>query len=543
MPSDTDVSPIPGPSPEIASPVVTETQAQTSSFWPGLLLAVIAIASIGAWLSIHEWYGLLENRANNHFSFEKIPGGFDSSILRQTLAMFLVISAAYATAIILLQFVSRLSILGRLGLLALVAIPAAINVMLYPVGALDVFNYMIEIKLAFHYDENPYIATFANYRPDSYAGPAFLTDVKLFYGPAWLIFTAIPALISGFDDFIHTLIALKIFNALLIAATAVVIGWHHRRSPLMWLAVAMFAANPLVLFEGIANGHNDVLITVFLVGAVVALQHRSPLAGPLLALATLVKLYSGALLPIFIVVALKEHWGWKRIATTVALTAVTVVAVCAPYWGEGELVNGLISGLEESQEMDHVSPLSLARQYAQNEEAHARADTEFALSRPSFEIVPQEIQDNISRRFTIAFVVGMLALAAAVWRGRPVPLAAAETLLLLFLCMTNLYGWYLIPVIALLALHPDRLSRIYVVIASTLGLAYYPMFIYGHYNSGWTRFRIHQFLALFLTAPIVLYLAARLVTWRLPLATGSHAREDDPGTTRSLTSAQPTPQS
>jgi hypothetical protein len=84
--------------------------------------------------------------------------------------------------------------------------------------------------------------------------------------------------------------------------------------------------------------------------------------------------------------------------------------------------------------------------------------------------------------------------------------------------MTNLYGWYLIPVIALLALHPDRLSRIYVVIASTLGLAYYPMFIYGHYNSGWTRFRIHQFLALFLTAPIVLYLAARLVTWRLPLA-------------------------
>ena len=527
MPSDTDVPSTPGNPPEPTATPAPEPPSRTLGFWSGVILAAIAMVTTGAWLSLHRWYGLLENRANNHFSFEKIPGGFDSPTLRQTLALFLLISAAYAAAILLLQFVPRLSWFGRIGLLAIVVIPAAINVMLYPVGALDVFNYMIELKLTFHYDKNPYIATFANYRPDSYAGPAFLTDVKLFYGPAWLIFTAIPALIAGFDDFIHTLIALKVFNALLIAATALVIGWHHRRSRLMWLAVAMFAANPLVLVEGIANGHNDVLITVFLVAAVVALQHRSPLAGPLLALATLVKLYSGALLPIFIVVALRERWGWKRIVLTVALTAATVVAVCAPYWGEGELVDGLINGLEESQEMDHVSPLSLARQYAQHEEAHARADTEFALSRPSFEIVPQSVQDNISQGFTVAFVIGMLALAAAVWKGRPAPLAAAETLLLLFLCMTNLYGWYLIPIIALLALHPDRLSRIYVVIASTLGLVYYPMFIYGHYNSGWTRFRIHQFLALFLTAPIVLYLVARVATWRLPLAT----RDTSPATT------------
>lgn len=531
MPSDTDVPSLSATPPEPTESPRAEPPFPSFNFWSGIILAIIAIISTGAWLALHDWYGLLENRANNHFSFEKIPGGFDSSTLRQTLALFLLISAAYATTLILLEVVPRLSIVGRLGLLAIVAIPAAINVMLYPVGALDVFNYMIEIKLAFHYDENPYIATFVNYRTDSYAGPAFLVDVKLFYGPAWLIFTAIPAVIAGFDDFIHTLIALKIFNALLIGATAAVIGWHHRRSPLMWLAVGMFAANPLVLFEGIANGHNDVLITVFMVAAVVALQHRSPFAGPLLALATLVKLYSGALLPIFIVVALRERWGWKRISLTVALTAVTVVAVCAPYWGDGELVDGLIAGLEESQEMDHVSPLSLARQYAQHEEAHARADTEFALSRPSFEIVPQDVQDTISQRFTIAFVIGMLALAFAVWKGRPAPLAAAETLLLLFLCMTNLYGWYLIPIIALLALHPDRLSRVYVVIASTLGLVYYPMFIFGHYNSGWTRFRIHQFLSLFLAAPIVLYLLARLATWRLPLA----ASETSPATTSKTT--------
>ena len=87
-------------------------------------------------------------------------------------------------------------------------------------------------------------------------------------------------------------------------------------------------------------------------------------------------------------------------------------------------------------------------------------------------------------------------------------------MLLLFLCLTNLYPWYLIPVFALMAMRPDRLARVYVVVATTLGLAYYPMFVFGHYNSGWSRFHIHQFLAIFLVGPILIYGFARIVTWR-----------------------------
>ena len=61
----------------------------------------------------------------------------------------------------------------------------------------------------------------------------------------------------------------------------------------------------------------------------VALQRKSPLAGPLLALSALVKLYTVALAPIFVVVALKGRWGWRNVATTIALTAVAVVVTCA----------------------------------------------------------------------------------------------------------------------------------------------------------------------------------------------------------------------
>ena len=477
-------------------------------------LIASAIVSTLTWLKIKTWWGLFENRDRIHLSFERADNGFESHALQQTLQAFVLLAVIYGTVVALLATRRSLNTWAKLGILGLVIGPSIGALLIYPVGALDVFNYMIELKLAYHYDKNPYLVTFRDYVPDSYAGPAFLTDVKLFYGPAWLILTGIPARIAGFYDYIDTLIALKIFNALLIGASGLIVAWAAGVRQKRWLALAMFAANPLVLFEGVTNGHNDVLLTIFVAGAMVALQRRSPLAGPLLALSALVKLYTAALIPIFIVVALKGRWGWRRIGLTVVLTAASVLIFSAPYWGDGELVTGLRAGLEESQEMDHVSPLSLARQYAQQVEAENYQSPVFALSRPSFEIVPQQVQDQIDTWFTTAFVICTLGLAAAVWFGRPPELAAAETLLVLFLLMTNLYPWYLIPVIALLAMRPDRWSRWYVIVGTLAGLVYYPMFVYGHYNSGWSRFQIHQFLAIFLVGPIVLYLLARLVTWR-----------------------------
>ena len=87
----------------------------------------------------------------------------------------------------------------------------------------------------------------------------------------------------------------------------------------------------------------------------------------------------------------------------------------------------------------------------------------------------------------------------------PVEPAAALTLLMLILFGTNFYAWYLIPVFALIALRIDRVGLLYVSIATTAGLAYYPMYVYAHFSTGWYRFQVHQFLALFLTVPAMLY--------------------------------------
>lgn len=479
--------------------------------WAWQLVALLAIVSIGGWLELHRWYALLDNWNNIHFSFEKIRGGFDSSIMHRTAVVFLLLGVAFGAIILILQSSNSVSRLVQCGLAVLVAGSFIVNVLLYPVGALDVFNYMIELKLAFHYDANPYLVTFSDFTNDPFAKHAFLVDVRLFYGPVWLLLMWIPTAISGFTDITRTLVAVKIFNVALVLVTAALIAWHQHDPRHKWVAATLFMASPLVLFEGVANAHNDVLLTLFIVGAMVALRRRSPLAGPLLALAALVKLYAVALGPIFLVVMLKERWGWKRTGRAVVLSIAAVTIVCAPYWSDGGLVEGFRSGLEESQKMDHVSILSLAKQYVQDQEAQSRPDTAYARSRPTFEIVPAETLDALELGFSIACALLILLIAASVSKGRPPELAAAESLLVVYLLMTNLYPWYLIPVFGLLALHPDLLSRIFVIGTTTLGLFYYPMFVYGFYNSGWTRFHIHLFLSLFLTIPILFYLIARVI--------------------------------
>src|SRR5215213_5008867 len=275
------------------------------------LLVLVAAAS---WSLFARWYSLLANETNTHFAFEKIPGGFASPILRGTLLLFVMMGAIYAGGYFLISRQERVSSGARFAIVAMVCLPAIANLFVYPVGALDVFNYMVELKLAYGYGENPYLVTFAGHREDPFALPAFLVNIPLFYGPVWLIAYGLPVAVAGFGTIMGLLGALRLFNLGLLALTAVLIYRSHEDDHRGWLGIYLFLANPLVLFEGIGNAHNDVLMTLFLVAALVTFRRKSVLAGPLLALSALVKVFTIALAPLFLAVTLRGRWGWRQLA-------------------------------------------------------------------------------------------------------------------------------------------------------------------------------------------------------------------------------------
>ena len=496
----------------LSAPTADE-QEQAGGRRDGALVLLLGLAVCLCWLVLVRWYSLLEHRSNTHFAFEKVPGRFESPTLRWTLLLFVALAFLYFAGYLLLRRSSTRSWFTRLGALVLVLGPGIANVFIYPVGALDAFNYLIELKLAFHFDQNPYLITFAGYRDDPFALPAFLVDVPLFYGPAWLLGSWPPTALAGFGDVVQLLLALKVWNWILLALIALAIYRYRGASKQGLLAAHLFLANPLILFEGIANAHNDVLMTLFLIGALLALQHRSPLAWPLLALSVLVKFFTAALAPLFVVAALREKWGVRRIAMAAVLTLAVVGATLAPFWAGGAMLDGLQRGTVISQRMDHASVVSLAQQYAAQVRA---ADVEnpwlsaIVQSYTPDRILSDEEKAPLQRVFTGIFALAALLIVGGVARGRELEGAVLTTLMLFALLMTNLYPWYLIPIFAVLALKPDRLRLSYLFVATGLGLAYYPMYVYAHFDTVWPIFQVHLFLALFVTLPMVAFLTAHV---------------------------------
>ena len=492
------------------------------------VLWLLVLVSAAGWSLFAWWYSLPANETNTHFAFEKIPGGFASPILQGTLLLFLTLGAIYAGGYLLISRQERLSPGARIAIVAMICLPAIANLFVYPVGALDVFNYMIELKLAYGYGENPYLVTFAGYRDDPFALPAFLVDVPLFYGPVWLIAYGVPVAMVGFETIIGLLGALKLFNLGLLALTGLVIYRSHADDRAGWLGVYLFLANPLVLFEAVGNAHNDVLMTLFLVAALVAFRRKSVVAGPMFALSALVKLFTVVLAPLLLAVMLRDRWGWRRLALAGSLALVVVVASVTPFWANGAMIDGLREGTAKSQEMNHVSVLSLAQQAVSTRSVSSGLAPLFAIGSgspssisgesstvPTWQtrtvsgLPPVETRKAlVARVCTAVFVVLALGIAVAVARGRVMEAGVVSTLMLFSLLVTNLYPWYLIPIVASVALWQNRRGLAYIFVGTTLGLAYYPAYVYARFGSDWGEFNIHLFLALFLTVPMLIYLIA-----------------------------------
>ena len=122
--------------------------------------------------------------------------------------------------------------------------------------------------------------------------------------------------------------------------------------------------------------------------------------------------------------------------------------------------------------------------------------------------------------FSGFFVVLSIPVLWGVRKGIAPARAALALYLLFLLFVTLLYPWYLIPAIAVIGITATRLELGYMAMATTLGLLYYPFYVWAHFASGLSLFHRHLFLSLFLTVPLVVYLVlwygdlGKCVFWR-----------------------------
>jgi hypothetical protein len=448
-----------------------------------LVVACGGLLAIGCWLILADWFSLREHFATPSFAFDKIPGHFSSWIIRGSLLLFLALTGIYAFQCWLLRRTRVFSWRLKVALVGATIGAGVANILIYPVAAIDIFYYFAQFKVAFHYHQNPYLLSFLpTFADDPLAGFGWPLHVPSAYGPAWLLIAGLPTALAGFDDLLQLLLVYKTLSLILVLLCGWVIAMYHGDERSKWLGMFLFVANPLVLFESVANAHNDILMTFFLLAAVLAVRRRSWLVLPLLALSALIKVFSLILVPIFVLAMVRARWSMETVLHSIVGAIVVTCAALAPFWAGGQMIGGMLEGMAFAEGLRTASPASMISAFLQEQQAS-----------------PSTL---LAVRIALGSVF-LLSSALLVWKSRDFERMLVYVLMIFFMLLGALNPWYLIPLIALLALRPDRQALAYVVVATALGLVIYQVDIWARFESGLPLMRRHLLGLFFLPLPMI----------------------------------------
>jgi hypothetical protein len=202
------------------------------------------------------------------------------------------------------------------GVWILTAIITLLLVLSYPAFSYDIFNYMFSAKTIVVYHKNPYLVIplqFTGVEP--WLSFMHWTHLPSAYTPLWLLLS-IPSYLLGFGYFLLILWNFKLLAAFFYIITAVFIGKileitdTNRKN----IGIALFVFNPLIIFETLVSGHNDIVMMALVMISIYyfALKQRT-LSYLYLALSVGAKLMTIFLYPVIV-------FGYKKWHALVAMS-------------------------------------------------------------------------------------------------------------------------------------------------------------------------------------------------------------------------------
>ena len=360
-----------------------------------------------------------------------------------------------------------LPIVVGVGLLVrLVLIPGA------PTLSEDVYRYLWDGRLVAHgvnpFPHAPSDSVLAPYRSDliHHLNHA---DVPTIYPPAAQVLFGATAAIS------ETPVAWKVMLLALETVLLLSLLRMLRNRGLPPERLLLYYWNPLVLVESFGSGHVDLAAAAFLMlGLWLYEEKRRARAGIALALAVLTKFVPALLVP----------WLLRRRAwVLLAAAAATAAILYAPFLPAG---SSLGAGLGiYARHWEFNGPLYLLLRHAGASGPAAR---------------------------WILGVTLVLATLAIGLRARTATGATLACLTAFLLLSPTVFPWYLVPVVALLPLHPDRGLMVF---SGAVALTYLPL----------PAYRATGVWSLPAWIPIVEY-GALLATWAIASAARVNQRQD-----------------
>ncbi|MBE7555451.1 MAG: hypothetical protein HS126_30745 [Anaerolineales bacterium] len=209
---------------------------------------------------------------------------------------------------------------------------------LYPIDAVDIFENIMHARISSVYGANPFLNVARQFPGDPFYPYLVWRSIPSVYGPLWEMLAAGVVRLAG-NDIIANVLAFKVLNGLFLAISiSLVAAILRRMAPERALAgVVLLAWNPVVLYETIGNGHNDIVMAVWLLAAAWAIiSQRYTLAILALVVGALVKFIPLLLIPVAGLIALRTLSNTRArlhfLAVTTLAAAVLIVLAYGPYW-------------------------------------------------------------------------------------------------------------------------------------------------------------------------------------------------------------------
>lgn len=209
---------------------------------------------------------------------------------------------------------------------------------LYPLDAADIFDNIMHARIFGVYGANPFRDVARQFAGDPFLPYVAWPRTPSAYGPIWEGLAGGIARLAG-DDIIANVLAFKLLNGFFLALSIGLVAVILRRTaPERALAgVTLLAWNPVVLYETIGNGHNDIAMAVWLLAAAWAiLRQRYTLAVLALLTGALIKFIPLLLIPVAVLMALRYlsdfHTRLRFLVTTSLAAAVLIAAAYGPFW-------------------------------------------------------------------------------------------------------------------------------------------------------------------------------------------------------------------
>ena len=332
----------------------------------------------------------------------------------------------------------------------------------YPLLSRDFFYTVMSGRVLAHYHQNPFQVAPGNSSADPflpYADWHQLTDP---YGPLWALIVGAVGRLPG-DGLLATFMAFKaVLFAGYLGATGV-LGWLLMRlAPDRLLSgLVLWAWNPLVLLETVANGHHDVImLALVLLAFALAVQDRPTPALVSLMMAGAVKQAAFGLLPLLVVYLLTRRPKGRRAAVRlvpgVVISAALLAVLYAAFWVGWQPT---VFGFFHQTQFYISSPSALARLVLLHW---------FRAPEPAIRAA--------------AVLIGSVCYVRLVWHARDgtdaLLSSAYGAMLTAILVWQVFYPWYILWLVAVAATRASgRVSRQVFAVSVAAGMSY--LYLYG----------------------------------------------------------------